>query len=140
MKILINLYNKLFLPLYYTLKLAIRYKDPRFIFSCVISRELPKNTKIPHPVGIVIGKSNGVSIGDNCTIMQNVTIGVKLLGDKKGPTLGNSVFIGANSVIVGEINIGEGAVIGANCFVDFDVPSNVKVVGFKSKVIERNYD
>ncbi|GAA0827775.1 hypothetical protein GCM10009112_07310 [Marinomonas arenicola] len=132
--------QKVVLPLFYTSRLAIRYKDPRVMFSCVISRELPKSTKLPHPIGIVIGKSNGVTIGENCTIMQNVTIGVKSLADDKGPIIGNNVFIGANTVVVGNIEVGEGAIIGANCFVDYDVPCNYKVIGYKSKLIKGKND
>lgn len=128
--------NKLLLPFYYTLILAVRYKDPRFIFCCVISRKLPVTTKIPHPIGIVIGKDNGVTIGENCTIMQNVTIGVNKLGDKVGPNIGNNVFIGSNSVVVGNIKIGNNAIIGANTYVDFDVPDNTKVLGLKGKIVK----
>ncbi|MEZ9140968.1 MULTISPECIES: hypothetical protein [unclassified Shewanella] len=128
------IWNKLILPLYYTTKLCLRYKDPRFITSCVISRNLPLTTKIPHPIGIVVGKSNGVCIGENCTIMQNVTIGIKTLGDLKGPTISNNVFIGVNAVIVGDICIGEGAKIGAGTFVDFNVPANALVVNEKSLI------
>lgn len=130
------IFKKIIFPLYYTTKLSLRYKDPRFIFSCVISRELPKSTKIPHPIGIVIGKSNGVSIGENCTIMQNVTIGVKKLGDVKGPNIGDNVFIGANSVIVGDIHIGKDAKISANSFVDFDVPIGSLVKPSQSIIIK----
>jgi serine O-acetyltransferase len=135
-----KLFNKVVLPLFYTSKLAFRYKDPRVMFSCVISRELPESTKLPHPIGIVIGKGNGVIIGENCIIMQNVTIGVKRLGETEGPTIGNDVFIGANSVVVGNIEIGEGSIIGANCFVDYDVPCNSKVIGYKGKLIEEKND
>jgi serine acetyltransferase len=139
MKIKIIL-RKIFLPLFYTSKLAFRYKDPRVMFSCVISRELPRSTKLPHPIGIVIGRGNGVSIGENCVIMQNVTIGIKRLGEVKGPKIGNNVFIGANSVIVGDIDIGDGSTIGANCFIDYTIPNNSKVVGYKGRLIEANND
>ncbi|MGF1793559.1 hypothetical protein L4D21_23495 [Photobacterium profundum] len=119
--------NKLLKPLYYTLKLAFYYKDPRFITSCVISRNLPRSTIIPHPIGIVIGKENGVTIGEGCTIMQNVTIGVKNLNQKKGPDIGNNVFIGANCVIVGDITIEDNVIIGAGSFIDFSIEKNKKV-------------
>jgi serine acetyltransferase len=135
-----NISKKIFFPLFYTSKLAFRYKDPRVVFSCVISRDLPKTTKLPHPIGIVIGKENGVSIGENCIIMQNVTIGVKRLGDVDGPQIGDGVFLGANSVVIGSITIGDNVIIGANCFVDFDVPRNSKVIGFKGKLVEDSND
>ncbi|MEZ9514996.1 serine O-acetyltransferase [Vibrio splendidus] len=102
--------------------------------SCVISRNLPKSTKIPHPVGIVIGKENGVKIGENCTIMQNVTIGIKKIGDVSGPTIGNNVFIGSNAVIVGDIKVEDNVIIGAGTLVNFDVPKNSKVVNPRCRV------
>ncbi|MEZ8851008.1 DapH/DapD/GlmU-related protein [Vibrio cyclitrophicus] len=126
--------RKLIRPLYYTLKLSLRYRDPRFMTSCVISRNLPKSTKIPHPVGIVIGKENGVKIGENCTIMQNVTIGIKKIGDVSGPTIGNNVFIGSNAVIVGDIKVEDNVIIGAGTLVNFDVPKNSKVVNPRCRV------
>src|SRR5882762_9338028 len=47
-------------------------------------------------------------IGHNCSLAQNVTIGVAGRGEGRGaPTLGNRVFIGAHSVIVGRITITE---------------------------------
>jgi serine O-acetyltransferase len=131
-----TLFNKLIKPLYFSIKLAFRYKDPRFIFSCSISRNLPCSTIIPHPIGIVIGKGNGVSIGEECTIMQGVTIGVRRLGDIKGPKVGNRVFIGVNTVIVGEIVIGEGAKIGPNCFIDFDIPPGSHILPSESRRIK----
>ncbi|WP_417212316.1 DapH/DapD/GlmU-related protein [Acinetobacter venetianus] len=133
---LVKIFNKIVKPLIFTIKLAIRYKDPRFVFCCVITRNLPLSTKIPHPVGIVIGKENGVSIGERCTIMQNVTIGVKNLGDKNGPTIGDDVFIGANAVIVGDIIVGNNVKISANSFVDFNVPENSVVKSSNSIIIK----
>lgn len=121
--------------MYYSILLSFKYKDPRFLTSCVISRTLPKSTIIPHPVGIVIGKENGVSIGENCTIMQNVSIGIAKLGDLKGPSIGDNVFIGASAIIVGDIKIGNNVNIGAGSFVNFNVPDNSLVVGEKSKII-----
>lgn len=129
-------YKKIYSPLYFGLINSWQFKDPRVLFSCVMTRRLPKSTKIPHPIGIVIGKSNGVSLGENCTIMQNVTIGVRKLGDKKGPKIGDNVFLGASSVIVGDISIGDNVSIGAGCYVDFDVPDNFRVRGYKANLIQ----
>jgi hypothetical protein len=89
---------------------------------------------IPHPYGITLSVEE---IGADCEIGQNVTIGtdgrnMKLGGAVMGkPVLGNLVRIHSGAVISGEIRIGNNVVIGANAFVNRDVPDN-------SFVIERN--
>jgi serine O-acetyltransferase len=54
----------------------------------------------------------------NCTIYQNVTLGAK---NDKYPSIRNNVTIYPGTVIVGNIEIGENAVIGALSFVDKSV-------------------
>ena len=84
----------------------------------------------PHPVGIVIGQ--GVNIGKNCTIYQNVTIGSK---NGKYPKIGNNVIIYANSVVVGDITIGDNSIIGAGSVVLKSFPSNSIIAGNPAKII-----
>lgn len=66
-------------------------------------------------------------------IFQNVTIGCK---DYKTPVIGNNVRIYLNSVIFGDINIGDNAVIGAGAVVINDVPANAVVVGNPARIIK----
>ncbi len=80
--------------------------------------------KLPHGItGIFI--SHGAHIGENCCILQNVTIGSS---KEKAPKIGNNCVIGAGAVIVGGVTIGDNCNIGANCTVFKDVPSNTTVV------------
>lgn len=61
---------------------------------------------------------------------QNVTIGMENRGHRKGcPIIGNKVWIGANSVIVGKIVIGDDVLIAPNSFVNCDIPSHSVVYG-----------
>lgn len=79
---------------------------------------------------------NTVSIGKNCTIHQNVTVG----GTDKGiPTIGNNVFIGTGAIVLGPITIGDNVTIAAGAIVVEDVPANSLVIGQKAKIIS-NYD
>lgn len=91
---------------------------------------------IKHPCGIVIG--DGVTIGTNCTLLQNVTIGERIDGtsDHSYPTIGNNVLICAGAVLVGGITIGSDVVIGANAVVLTDIPSGTTAVGVPAKVIK----
>ena len=87
----------------------------RFTGNCQISTNVPKSTWIPHPTGIVIAKR--VKMGENCTVFQNVTIGVKGKGQKGVPTIGNNVVVGAGAVIVGDIKIPDNTTVKANSLV-----------------------
>lgn len=90
---------------------------------------------IPHSLGIVIGHE--CVIGKNCEIFQNVTIGSnrKIKNGRLMPIIGDNVSINSGAVIVGSITIGDNVIIGANSFVDKDVPSNVVVAGCPAKII-----
>jgi len=53
--------------------------------------------------------------------------------------IGNDVWIGSNSVIMGGVNVGNGAVIGAGAVVTKDVPDYAIVVGVPAKIIKYRY-
>lgn len=92
---------------------------------------------IPHSVGIVIGHE--VVIGENCEIFQNVTIGSnrKERNGRLMPIIGNNVSIGSGAIVVGAIHIGDNVTIGANSYVDKDVPNNTVVVGSPVKIVKK---
>lgn len=83
-------------------------------------------------------KKYEVVIGSQCEIFQNVTIGSnrRSRNGRFMPIIGNNVSIGSGGVVVGPINIGDNVIIGANSYVDKDVPSNVVVVGSPAKIIK----
>lgn len=77
-------------------------------------------------------------MGENIDILPGVLIGAEDRGKRKGsPTLGNQIFIGANSVIVGKVKIGDDVLIAPNSFVNFDIPSHSIVLGNPAKIIGR---
>ena len=90
---------------------------------------------IDHGIGVVIGST--AIIGDDCLIYQGVTLGMtgKNPQGKRHPTLGSNVLVGANAVILGDINVGDGAKVGAGAVVVKDVPAHVTVVGVPAKVV-----
>lgn len=96
-----------------------------------------KGTKFPHLVGIVI--SRNASIGNNCVIYQNVTIGTKSYENtdpSNYPCLGDNVIVYAGAVIVGNVKIGNNAVIAANSVVISDVPENALYAGSPARLIK----
>lgn len=69
-------------------------------------------------------------IGKNCNLHKGVTIGQESRGVRKGvPTIGDKVWIGVNSTIVGKITIGNDVLIAPNSFVNQDIPSHSIVLG-----------
>jgi serine O-acetyltransferase len=75
-------------------------------------------------------------IGHNCSFAQNSTIGVAGTGENRGaPTIGNRVFVGAHSVVVGKITIGEDAMICAGSIVTRSVPPRAVVMGNPARVV-----
>ena len=81
--------------------------------------QIGPGVRIEHPVGIVIGA--GVKTGSNLTILQGVTIGASSTNERMTysafPQIGDDVYVGANSSIIGGIEVGSGTHIGAHTLV-----------------------
>lgn len=89
---------------------------------------------IDHGMGIVIGET--ATIGDNCTIYHNVTLGGTGKDKyKRHPDLGDNVMVGCGAKVLGPIKIGNNVKIGANAVVIENVLDNTTVVGVPSKCI-----
>ncbi|WP_320171770.1 serine acetyltransferase [Maridesulfovibrio sp.] len=90
------------------------------------SSKIDEGLLILHGLGTVIGSRN--TIGKGLTIYQGCTIGHKK-DDGKGSVIGNGVTMFANSLILGELTIGDNAVIGSNSLVLKDVPADCVAKG-----------
>ena len=89
---------------------------------------------IDHGMGVVIGET--AEVGDDVTLYQGVTLGgTSLGGEKRHPTLGNDVVVGANASVLGAIVLGNGVRVGAGSVVVRDVPANSTVVGIPARVV-----
>jgi serine O-acetyltransferase len=97
---------------------------------------------IDHGTGIVIGETT--RIGNSVRIYQGVTLGALSLKRKKAeapeggkpvvpqrhPTIEDDVVIYANATILGgDTVIGKGAIVGANAWITYSVPSGRRVGG-----------
>ncbi|MBK8852990.1 MAG: serine acetyltransferase [Saprospiraceae bacterium] len=83
--------------------------------------------------------SAGAVIGKNCNLSPGVTIGRDHRGKRRGaPTIGDSVWIGTNAVLVGKIEIGSDILIAPNSFVNFDIPDHSIVIGNPGKIIPKS--
>ncbi len=90
---------------------------------------------IDHGMGVVIGET--AEVGDGCTIYQGVTLGGTSLerGAKRHPTLGRNVIVGANSQVLGNFTVGDGARIGSNAVVVKPVPAGATAVGNPARIL-----
>ena len=108
--------------------------------------KIGKNLFIDHGMGTVIGETS--VIGDNVTLYHGVTLGgispAENSNDqrdtKRHPTIEDNVIIGCGASILGPINIGSCARVGANTVVLKDVPSYATMVGNPVKNININKD
>lgn len=97
--------------------------------------KIGKRLILDHGMGVVIGET--AVVGDDCTIYHQVTLGgTGKKAIKRHPTIGNNVFIGSGSKILGNVTVGDNVKIGANAVILKNVPSNCTVVGVPGKVVK----
>ncbi|QIZ76090.1 serine O-acetyltransferase [Ferrimonas lipolytica] len=95
-----------------------------------------KGVMFDHATGIVVGET--AVIEDNVSILQSVTLGGT--GNESGdrhPKIRSGVMIGAGAKVLGNIEVGEGAKIGAGSVVLDAIPPHVTVVGVPARIVGR---
>lgn len=93
-----------------------------------------KGIMLDHGTGVVVGET--AVIGDNVSILQNVTLGgTGKAEEDRHPKIGNGVLIGAGAKVIGNIKVGDCARIGAGSVVVKEVPPNVTVAGVPARII-----
>ena len=122
-------------------RLAHEYHDKKGIIAKIVRRihnkfsfkygyeispkaQIGKGFRLPHRGGIIVIHGNAI-IGEQCEIMQGVTIG-------------NDVTICAGAKIIGEVTIGDNVMVGANSVVTKDVPACSIIAGAPAKVIKKD--
>jgi putative colanic acid biosynthesis acetyltransferase WcaB len=112
----------------------------------ILGVELPdmvvagEGLQLYHGQALVVNKC--VVLGKNCILRHSTTIGNTILPDGTvgaSPVLGDSVELGAHVVIIGDVRIGDGAVIGAGSVVVKDVPPGAVMVGNPARIIKYRY-
>ncbi|MCF7907540.1 MAG: serine O-acetyltransferase [Candidatus Omnitrophica bacterium] len=89
---------------------------------------------IDHGMGVVVGETS--EIGNDVLLYQGVVLGgVSHEKAKRHPTLSDKAVIGAGAILLGPINIGKGARVGAGSVVISDVPENATAVGVPGRVV-----
>ncbi|WP_181692416.1 serine O-acetyltransferase [Natronomonas sp. LN261] len=90
--------------------------------------EIGRRLFIDHGAGVVIGET--AEVGDDVLLYHGVTLGGdSMRREKRHPTLGDGVTVGASATLLGDIVVGEAASVGAGSVVVEDVPPGVTVTG-----------
>ena len=91
---------------------------------------------LDHATGFVVGET--AVVGDNCSFLHAVTLGGsgKATGDRH-PKIGAGVLIGAGAKILGNIHVGNCALVAAGSVVLQDVPPNMTVAGVPARIVGR---
>lgn len=116
----------------------ICYKLVAFFYHVEISpaTAIGPGLFIGHPYGITVNPKS--RIGKNCNIHKGVTIGQENRGKRKGaPVIGDCVWIGVNSTIVGNVTIGNDVLIAPNSYVNRDIPPHSVVFGNPCQIKEK---
>lgn len=93
-----------------------------------------KGIMLDHGTGLVIGET--AIVGDNVSLLQNVTLGGTGKSDEdRHPKIGNGVLIGAGAKVLGNIRVGDCSRVGAGSVVLKEVPPRTTVAGVPAKVI-----
>lgn len=91
---------------------------------------------IDHGACVVVGET--AIIGDDVTLYHGVTLGGTTWNkEKRHPTLGNKVLVGAGAKVLGNITLGDSVRVGANSVVVKDVPPCCTVIGIPGRIIQR---
>ncbi|MDY7093783.1 MAG: serine O-acetyltransferase [Acidobacteriota bacterium] len=86
---------------------------------------------IPHGLGIVIGGT--AVLGEDCTLLQGVTLGEARFDELACPKVGDRVTLGARATLLGGIAVGDDAMVAAGAVVLEDVPAGATVAGVPAK-------
>ncbi len=125
-----------FLQIPFNIIYGMLYRKVRNTYGIELlyTAKLGRRVVIQHQGGIVI--HSHCSIGDDCVIRQNVTLGMRY-SDRPmdAPKLGKKVDIGAGANILGDITIGDNAIIGANAVVLQNIPAGATAVGIPAKIL-----
>jgi serine O-acetyltransferase len=93
-----------------------------------------RGVMMDHATGIVVGET--AVIEDDVLLWHSVTLGGRKMapGDRH-PKVRKGAVLGANSTLLGNIEIGEGAKVAAGSVVVADVPAGATVAGTPAKIV-----
>lgn len=112
--------------------LLLRHYQVKYAIQIPYQTDIGRGFRINHWGAIVVNPC--AKIGHNFNIAQGALIGNAPPSSRNknkwgSPTIGNNVVVGANAIVVGNINIGDNCVIAPGAFVNQDMPDNTIAIG-----------
>lgn len=107
----------------------------QYRFACDLSAyaDIGPGLSLPHPADVTIGSTT--KIGKNVTLYNGVTLGSKRSGGDAGmPQLGDNVTVYSGAKVIGPVQIGDGAEIGALSLCNKNVPAHCVMYGIPPNV------
>lgn len=127
-----------FVPMKLLYKALFRLWANRRGLELSVNQRIGGGLYIGHAYNITI--NSRAIIGCNCNIHKGIVIGQTNRGARIGtPIIGDRVWIGINSAIVGNVTIGDDVLIAPNSFVNVDVPSHSVVFGNPCVIKHRDW-
>lgn len=135
------------------LRIAQKYNHKKGILGFIIRRiynrfafkygyeinprtNIGRGLRLPHRGGGIVIHGDAI-IGNQCEIMQNVTIGSNIMKSRNNVAqIGDCVTLCAGVKIIGNVKIGNNVIVGANSVVTKDIPDYSIVAGIPAKVIK----
>jgi serine O-acetyltransferase len=114
------------------------YKVVNAVFRLVYQVRISADAQIGpglcliHPSNILVGD---VTIGENCLLFHEVTLGTNANSDGAFPELGDNVDVYVGARVLGKLRVGSGAKIGANVVVTSNVPEGCTVVPAPNRMV-----
>lgn len=115
----------------------VMFKHCEWVCGIMLPYTVPvgRRVRIDHFGGMIL---NARSIGSDVVLRQNTTMGVASVRDLTAlPMIEDGVEIGAGAVILGNVTIGRGAVVGANAVVTCSVPPFAVVGGVPARILRK---
>lgn len=116
----------------------VPYKLANAVFRLLYHVTIAADAKIGeglcliHPTNVLVGES---VIGKNCLIFHDVTLGTNANSNGAFPRVGDNVDLYVGACVLGQVEVGNGARIGANCVITSNVPDGCAVVPAANRVV-----
>lgn len=114
-------------------KIKVYYLNQKYTTDINPAAKIGPGLRLAHIRAIVVRE--GAIIGNNVTICQGVTIGIKNNLDPGVIRIGDNVMVGANSCLIGNLQIGNNVTIGAMSLINKDIPDNTVVYSSNEIII-----
>lgn len=122
----------------YVTRFLYRHYAEKYNYEIPLGAAIGYGLRLPHWAGGIVMHANAI-IGNNCEIMQGVTIGNNIMKSRSDvAVIGDRVTIAAGAKVIGKVVIGDDVFIGANAVVNRDIPSNSIAGGIPAKILKSN--